>query len=497
MSDRLSPTDAAFLYSEDATTPMHVGGVVILHPTGGFDFQRVVELVASRLALVPRYRQKVRFVPGRLARPVWIDDDSFDITYHVRRSALPRPGTREQLEELVGRLISRPLDRSRPLWELYIVEGLEGGRVALVNKTHETMVDRIGAVDVAAAILDLTRSPRELPATPWIPVPAPSEVDLVVDAISDLTARPTDVVDSIRLAALDLRSTAGGVLDAGLSIADVLRRTVSHPQSSPLTVRSAAPRRFATGSADLAQVKAIRRAHGGSVNDVILAVIAGALRSWLLSRGDPVSVGTSPRALVPVSVRGDPPDDSDDTGQVSSFVVDLPVAEPNAVMRLHQVSFAMTGLMESGRPIGAATLLDLGRLAPPTLHAMGARVAGQLSRRSYDMLITNVPGPQVRLYAAGIPVEEMYPIAPLARGHALAVACTSYHGRVFFGVTSDRDAMPEVQEFGLLIAEALAELVDTVPVTRSRRTGDRVRGPATRPAPSRSRPRPAVSPDRG
>jgi WS/DGAT/MGAT family acyltransferase len=494
MSDRLSPTDAAFLYAEDATTPMHVGGVVILRPTGSFDFQRVVELVASRLALVPRYRQKVRFVPGRLARPVWIDDDSFDITYHVRRSALPRPGSREQLEELVGRLISRPLDRGRPLWELYIVEGLDGGRVALVNKTHETMVDRVGAVDVAAAILDLTRSPRDLPVTPWIPVPAPSDVDLVIDAVSDLTARPADVIDSIRLAGLDLRSTVGGLLDAGLSIADVLRRSVSRAPSSPLSVRVAAPRRFATGSADLAQVKAIRGAHGGSVNDVILAVIAGALRSWLLSRGDPVSVGASPRALVPVSVRGEAPDEPD---QVTSFVVDLPVSEPSAVMRLHQVSFAMTGLVESGRPIGAATLLDLGRLAPPTLHAMGARVAGQLSRRSYDMLITNVPGPQVRLYAAGIPVEEMYPIAPLARGHALAVACTSYHGRVFFGVTSDRDAMPEVQEFGLLISEALAELVGTVPDPRPRRTGDRARGPATRPAPSRSRPRPAVAPERG
>lgn len=492
MTDRLSPTDAAFLYSEDATTPMHVGGVVVLHPTGGFDYRRVLELVNSRLALVPRYRQKVRFVPGRLARPVWIDDDGFDITYHVRRSALPRPGTREQLDELVGRLISRPLDRSRPLWELYIVEGLEGGRVALVNKTHETMVDRIGAVDVAAAILDLTRSPRELPSTPWIPAPAPSEADLVVDAVSDLTARPTEVLDTVRLAGLDLRSTLGGLLDAGLLLADVLLRSMSRKPPSPLTVRAAAPRRFATASADLAKVKAIRKAHGGSINDVILAVIAGALRSWLLSRGDPVSAGTAPQALVPVSVRGDSPDDPD---QVSSFVVELPVSEPSPVMRLHQVSFAMTAVTEAGRPIGAATLLDLGRLAPATLHAMGARVAGQLSRRSYDLLVTNVPGPQVRLYAAGIPVDEMYPIPPLARGHALAVACTSYHGRVYFGVTSDRDAMPEVQEFGLLIGEALAELLDTVPADRPRRAADRQRRSSTRSAPSRIRPRPATAPE--
>ena len=186
----------------------------------------------------------MRFVPGRLARPVWVDDDGFDITYHVRRSALPPPGTREQLDDLVGRLISRPLDRSRPLWELYIVEGLEGGRVALVNKTHETMVDRVGAVDVAAAILDVTRSARELPSTPWIPLPAPSEADLVVDAVSDLAARPTEVLDSIRLAGLDLRSTVAGLLDAGLLVADVLLRSMSRKPPSPLTVRAAAPRRF-------------------------------------------------------------------------------------------------------------------------------------------------------------------------------------------------------------------------------------------------------------
>jgi hypothetical protein len=197
--------------------------------------------------------------------------------------------------------------------------------------------------------------------------------------------------------------------------------------------------------------------------------------------------------LVPVSVRGELPDDPD---QVTSFVIDLPVAEPSPVMRLHQVSFVMTALTESGRPIGAATLLDLGRFAPATLHAMGARVAGQLSRRSYDLLVTNVPGPQVRLYAAGIPVEEMYPIPPLARGHALAVACTSYHGRVFFGVTSDREAMPEVEEFGLLVAESLAELLDTVPASRPRRASDRPRRRATRPASTITRPRPAKAPDR-
>ena len=208
MTDRLSATDASFLYAEDAGTPMHVGGVVILKPDADgpeFQYSEIVDLIESRLDLVPRYRQKVRFVPGRLARPVWVDDEDFDITYHVRRSALPKPGTDVELDELVGRLISRPLDRTRPLWEVYVIEGLTGGRIALVNKTHHAMVDRIGAVDVAAAILDVNRRSRDLPEQPWIPNPSPSDIDLVVDAVADLTSRPTEVLDIARHAAAGRR----------------------------------------------------------------------------------------------------------------------------------------------------------------------------------------------------------------------------------------------------------------------------------------------------
>jgi WS/DGAT/MGAT family acyltransferase len=464
VTDRLSPTDAAFLYAEDATTPMHVGGVVVLRPDGEFDYQRIIGLIADRLALVPRYRQKVRFVPGRLARPVWVDDEHFDLTYHVRRSSLPRPGTPEQLDELVGRLISRPLDRSRPLWELYIVEGLADGRVALVNKTHESMVDRAGAVDVAAAILDVTRRPRQTAQTPWMPAPAPSNVDLVVDAVADLAARPTEALDAARLVAVDLRSTLSGLLDAGMAMAEVARRALSTAARSALSVPVSGPRLFATAEADLDTVKRIRAAHGGTVNDVILAVITGATRSWLLSRGDPVSGGSGLRALAPMSVR---PDTPGEPAGVASYLLDLPVGEPNPVMRLHQVSYAMQSHLESGRQLGANTLLSLGRFAPPTLHAMGARVAGQLSRRSYDMLITNVPGPQVPLYAAGLPVTAMYPVVPLVKGQAVAVGCTSYRGRVYFGLTADRDAMPDAGEFAVLLSEAVQELADAVPAGRN------------------------------
>jgi diacylglycerol O-acyltransferase len=464
MTDRLSATDAAFLYSEDTSTPMHVGGVVILQPAPGtFDYQQVVDLIGARLSLVPRYRQRVRFVPGRLARPVWVDDEDFDLTYHVRRSALPKPGTMASLDDLVGRLISRPLDRNRPLWEMYVIEGLEGGRIAIVNKTHHAMVDRIGAVDVAAAILDIARRPRTLPDQPWIPVPPPSDIDLVVDAVADIASRPSDLIDVVRLAAADVGSTVARLAKVGAEAAELVRRTVNPAPRSVLNVTMSGQRRFASFRADLADIKAIRTAHGASVNDVILAVIASALRTWLLSRGEAVTPSTTLRALVPMSVR--PAPSSGDSGEgassvpVVSYLLDMPVAEPNPVMRLHQVSFAMSAHLDSGRQVGADSLLELGRFAPPTLHALGARVAGQLSGRMYNLLITNAPGPQVPLYAGGSPVVAMYPVAPLARGQALAVACTSYNGGVFFGLTADRDAIPDVEEFAVHIGEAIEELL--------------------------------------
>jgi WS/DGAT/MGAT family acyltransferase len=472
MTDRLSATDAAFLYAEDAGTPMHVGGVVILKPDAEgpeFQYSDIVDLIESRLELVPRYRQKVRFVPGRLARPVWVDDEDFDLTYHVRRSALPKPGTDVELDELVGRLISRPLDRTRPLWEVYVIEGLTGGRIAVVNKTHHAMVDRIGAVDVAAAILDVTRRARDLPEQPWIPNPSPSDIDLVVDAVADLTSRPSEALDIARFAAKDARELVTRVLDVAGSAFELVRRTVSPAPRSLLNDAKSGQRRFATVSADLEDFKLIRRAHGGSVNDVILTVITGALRSWLLSRAEAVTAHTVIRAMVPMSVT---PPAGEDGGSVVSYLVDLPVAEPNPAMRLHQVSFAMGAHVESGNQVGAYTLVELGRFSPPTLHALGARVASQLSRRMYNVLITNVPGPQVPLYAAGFPVDAMYPVAPLALGQALAVSCTSYNGAVFFGMTADRDAIPDVEEFAVQITEAIDELKSTIPNESGSPTGN-------------------------
>lgn len=475
VTDRLSPSDAAFLYDEHPAAPLHVGGVVIIEPGGDFDFAAIARVVEERLDVLPRLRQVVREVPGKLARPVWVDDPAFDLDYHVRRSALPSPGSEAQLAELVGRLISRPLDRRRPLWELYIVEGLEGGRVALVNKTHEALLGALGVVDIASAVLDERPKPVAAKVEPWIPAPAPGTIDLMVDAIEELVARPGAVIDTARRWSADVTQVTDAVLGTARAMIDVARRSFRPARDFPLRSSSAGPRYFATADLDLAQIKRIRRAHGGTVNDVILTVVAGAARAWMLSRGEPVTSGSSLTALAPTTVWDDETDgDARPAAQVTSTLVDLPIAEPNAVMRLHQVSFQMAAQAESHRLVGADALLQLGRFAPAALHGMGARVAGQLSRRSYDILVTNVPGPQRRLYAAGNPVAALYPVVPLVKDHVLAIGCTSYRGTVHVGLTAASDVMPEVAEVAQLIVDSAAELAATSPVrSRSRRPAGR------------------------
>lgn len=462
MADRLSALDVSFLYMETPTTAMHVGGVAVFEPPeGGFDYERLVELISQRIALVPRYRQKVRVVPGRIANPVWVDDEAFDVTYHVRRSALPKPGTDAQLRELVGRLMSRQLDRSRPLWEIYLVEGLAEGRVGVITKTHHAMVDGVSAVDIGTVILDLTPEPREVPADDWQPAREPGLVSLVAGAVTDLVKRPTQAIDNARGAVGDVRATAGKVAGvAGGVLASVA--TIARPApDSPLNVRIGEQRRFGMARTDLDDYKRIRKAHGGTINDVVLAVVSGALRSWLMTRGESVTPTTTIRAMVPVSVR--PEGKEGQLGnRVSSYFVDLPVGEGSAVMRLHQVSFAMRGHKESGEAVGADAIVALSGFAPPTLHSLGARVASSFTRRLFNLVVTNVPGPQFPLYAAGARMLEMYPVVPLAKGQAVSIGLTSYDGGVYFGLNADRDAMPDIDVLAGLIEESLAELVGTV-----------------------------------
>ena len=452
MADRLSPLDASFLFMEEPTTAMHVGGLMTFDDTPGFDADRFVAQIGERLASVPRYRQKIREVPVHLGLPVWVDDPGFELDYHVRRSALPAPGSDAQLRELVGRLMSRQLDRARPLWEIYLVEGLSDDRFAIVTKIHHALVDGLSSIDVGTVLLDVTPTPRESPADDWRPAPEPSGLALAADAVQEQLLRPQLVFGTAQRALLDVRSvvrTGGAILAAA--------RSASRPApANPLNAPIGKQRRYGTSAGPLDDYKAIRKEHGGTVNDVVLAVVTGALRRWMTTRGEPVRATTTVRAMVPVSVRAR--SDGRLGNQISAYFVDLPVGEPDPVARLEAVTAAMSGHKSSGQAIGASALIGLVGLATPTLHSMSARLTSSMSSRVFNVVVTNVPGPQFPLYAMGARMRDMYPVVPLAKGQAVSIGITSYDGGIFYGLNADRDAMGDVDVLADAIGASLDEL---------------------------------------
>ncbi|WP_424189347.1 WS/DGAT/MGAT family O-acyltransferase [Actinokineospora sp. G85] len=466
MPDRLSALDASFLYLEDPVTPMHVGGVAVFRrPRAGFAYPQLVSLIEQRLPLVPRYRQKVAEVPGHLARPVWVDDPHFDIAYHVRRSALPRPGSDEQLFDLVGRLMARPLDQNRPLWEMYLVEGLAGGHVALVTKSHQALVDGVRTIDFGQVILDSApHEPQEPAEEPWLPRREPGPARLLLDAVSETVLRPREMVENVRSAVTDVMATTqkvAGVVETVVSAIGIAARPAP---AGPLNAAIGRSRLFAVARAKLDDLRVVRALHGGTVNDVILAVISGALRSWLLSRGEQITSSTLVRALVPMAVHDDATDGTVPGmlgNRVTPHLVDLPVGEPNPFVRLHHVSHALRAHNDSLRSVAASALLRVGGFAPPTLHSLGARAAASFSQRIFNLVVTNVPGPQIPLYAGTARMTEMFPVMPLSRNQALAIGVTSYDGGVYFGLTGDRSAMSDVDVLARMLEESVEELLTT------------------------------------
>lgn len=472
MADRLSSLDASFLRMEDAATPMHVGSVMVFDaPDGGFDFESLLSLISRRIAHVPRYRQRVRTVPGGVGNPVWVDDSTFDMSYHVRRSALPRPGSDEQLEELIARILPRPLDRSRPLWEVYLVEGLAEDRFAIITKSHPSLVDGVHAVDIGNVLLDGNPTTPDGALPTWRPRPEPTGAELVVGALADAVRAPSEVVDTVQHGVADLAHTLGKVASVAGDVVSTIARVSARPApDSPLNVPIGRARRYIMVGTDLEDYRTVRAQLGrGSfaeevtVNDVILATIAGAFRSWLLTRGEAVYPGSTVRAMVPVSVLDvDERDEAPPGAQVQACFVDLPVGEPGPSMRLHQIAFSMRQQMESGthRAVAADALAGLGGFAPPTMHTLGARLGGMVSRRLFNVVITNVPGPQTPRYAAGARMVSTYPVIPLHPNMALSIGLTSYDGGVHYGLYADRDAMPDADVLGRGVVDSLAELLD-------------------------------------
>ncbi|MDF3337163.1 wax ester/triacylglycerol synthase family O-acyltransferase [Mycolicibacterium septicum] len=466
MVNRLSASDAAFYHLENTATPMYVGSLSILRkPRAGLSYESLLATVERRLPQIPRYRQKVREVTLGLARPVWVDDRDFDITYHIRRSALPSPGSDAQLHDLIARLGSRPLDRTRPLWEMYLVEGLTKNRLAIYTKTHQALVNGMTALEIGHVIVDRAQKAPEFGEDIWIPAREPSDRQLVLGAIGEWIARPTSQLAALRDTVTEVATSASELAAVGRRVADVAR-TVARgtAPSSPLNTTVSRNRRFSVDQHRLEDYRLVRARYNCDINDVVLAVVAGALRNWLLSRGEPVTPTTTVRAMAPMSVYPDAELDSSGPGQaiseVSPFLVDLPVGEGNPVVRLSQIAHATESHSTAASLVDARTIVTLSGFAPPTLHAMGIRVATGFSARLFNLLITNVPGAQKQMYIAGTKLLETYAVPPLLQNQVLAIGVTSYDGMLYFGINADRDAMSDVDVLPSLFRESLEELLE-------------------------------------
>ncbi|MBB2771257.1 MULTISPECIES: WS/DGAT/MGAT family O-acyltransferase [Mycolicibacterium] len=465
MVTRLSASDAEFFRLEDTSTPMYVGTLSILRkPRSGLSYETLLHTVEQRLPQIPRYRQKVREVTMGLARPVWVDDRDFDITYHIRRSALPSPGSDAQLHDLVARLGSRPLDKSRPLWEMYLVEGLAKNRVAIYTKSHQALVNGMTALEIGHVIADRTQKPPDFGEDIWIPAREPSDRALLLGAVGEWVTRPAEQVAAVRSVVTDL-ANAEQLVAAGRRVADIARTLArGTAPSSPLNTTVSRNRRFSVAGHRLEDYRTVRARYDCDINDVVLAVVAGALRNWLLSRGEPVTPTTTVRAMAPMSVYPDADIDTSGPGQaisqVSPFLVDLPVGEGNAVVRLSQIAHATETHPTAPSLVDARTIVTLSGFAPPTLHAMGIRVATTFPARQFNLLITNVPGAQKQMFVAGTKLLETYAVPPLLHNQVLAIGVTSYNGELYFGINADRDAMSDVDVLPGLLSESLEELLE-------------------------------------
>jgi diacylglycerol O-acyltransferase / wax synthase len=480
MTRRLRADDLALWVTESATTPMHNATLEVFEPRGDFGYDRLLDLVADRIAFVPRYRQRIVSVPGRLAGPVWVDDEDFDLTYHVRRSALPRPGSMEQLRELTARIVSRRLDRSRPLWEMYLVEGLEDGRFAILSKSHQILVDGVATIDLGQVILDVDPAAKQTPHVDWHPHQTPTPSSLVAGALRESVRHPRLVVTTMGENAGAVVRTVGAVGGRLSDLAAALAGRRPVPET-PVTTRLSEQRRVFTVRTSLEDYRKVRRFHGGTVNDVILATVTGAMRSWLMTRAEPVRGSRSLRAMVPMGVIDSDLEPTSLGSQVAGHLLTLPIGEPSPVVRLHQVSYALKAHKETGRAVAADRLAGIAGFAPTTFHALGSRVAAAQLRRGFNLVVTNVPGPQFPLYAAGAQMTESYPVQPLLPGHALAIGVTSYDGGVYLGLNADRDAVPDLDVLGQCVGEALEELVDSVSSSRQRAPRGRKRAGSAPP----------------
>ena len=463
--ERLSHLDKSFLALETRSTHMHVGAVAIFDSgsfateDGGIDIALLRSFFESKLHMVPRYRQRLAWVPIE-GRPVWVDDEFFNIEHHIRNIALPRPGTDVQLKRIAGRLMSQPMDRSKPMWEVVVVEGLEGDRFALVTKFHHSMIDGIAGVDLMAMLMSLEPTTEVSPGPPYTPRPIPNGTELIV---RETTRRISGAISSLS----GIRDVIEDAADITESMVKRLKAVGASLNSGWLSPTSTTPinglvtpdRRVDWFSTPLHDVKEIKNLLGGTVNDAILAIVTGGVRRFLIEqRGvdEDTLYQTDFRVMAPVSVRSR---DARMTqgNQLAMWLVPLPIAESDPVKQ-HGLIVEETNLLkETNQALGAATLVEISAGAPSTLVSLGGRLAGNV--RPFNMTVTNVPGPQFPLYLYDAKLLATYPLVPLWESHGVGIALFSYHGSIDWGLNGDWDLMPDIGEFASDLDEALSDLL--------------------------------------
>ena len=450
-SERLSALDTAFLDIEAPTAPMHVGSVSIFEGKAPGP-RELGNLIASRLERVPRYAQKLAAVPLGIGRPVWVDDGDFDLDRHLLRTSLPRPGGMPELGKLAGLLFARPMDREKPLWEYWVVEGLGRQRFAVVSKTHHCMIDGVSGVDLASILMETDRAARAPEgAAGWKPRPAPGLVSLVADALRDQVLHPLAMVREAMSPATEGRRVLEEIVGGLGPLAAISRLGPAPP--SPLNRPVGSARIFEMVSVDLGEVKRIRAALGGTVNDVILSVVAGALRELLLMRKEPIEGPL--RVMVPVSVRREAARGTLGN-QVAAVFCPLPVHRENPLARLREVSASMAGLKEMRQAVGAMALTRLGNFAPHVLAALATRLQGRAPW--FNLVVTNVPGPQMPLYLLGRKLLACHPLVPLTTTTTISVALLSYDGSIDIGLLGDAELAEDLPHLKRAIPAALAKL---------------------------------------
>ena len=480
--DRLTGLDTSFLHLERDATHMHVAACAVFEGRAPA-YEDLVDEIVSRLHLVPRYRQRLAFVPFGQGRPVWVDDPHFKVTYHVRHTGLPRPGGEDELKRLASRVFSQALDRSRPLWELWLVEGLAGDRFALLSKTHHALVDGVSGVDIATVLFDA--SPDPMPVAPpdheWVARPLPTNAQLLADALVERATVPGEIARGVRATWRGPRQVAGKLGEGLVGVGALAFAGLQAAPPSPFNVRIGPHRRFTWVRGELDQFKAIKNSLGGTVNDAVLAVVAGGLGRYMRLHGEPTD-GVVLKAMVPVSVRADV-ERGALGNRVAAMWAPLPVGTMDPVQRLLMISRSMDGIKESGQAVGAQVLTGLSGFAPATIMAQAARL--QARQRLFNVVVTNVPGPQIPLYVLGSELEAIYPMVPLAENTALGIAIMSYNGQMNFGLTADYDALGDVEVLADELRGSVEEMVAAAGAQAGRSSGRAGTGGREGTAPTR------------